>query len=151
MAKIITELSKEGLTSRVLKRNLSFSIIYDNGKDDETKDVESYFHFEFCPICNSELLKNEVLSPKFCYDEETNNMKIIKKIVTRIDMNCKNKCFVYTSQGSTHNINIFKDKYVIQTDDHNSIKNHMLKEIKKEIERLKKNERYVMKIFENNL
>lgn len=149
--KIVHELSREGLTSPEWRRKASFSIIYNNERGtEELKEIELYFNFESCPICEKKLFKEEYKMRRLIYDKEQNK-HFTKNVITRIDLNCKNKCFLYASYHDTHDIRIFDNKYLIKNDDHNSIKNQKIKEIKKEIERLRKNERYVMKIFENNL
>ncbi|MDF2534374.1 MAG: hypothetical protein K0R18_531 [Bacillales bacterium] len=148
VVKAVEHLNRERLTSTIGKRFLDFDVRYEDARDKEDpRDLELFFKKEHCPICGSELARKDRTRDIREYDQENKRYNIVSTTLMASRVDCKNKCFTYDADRSFHVFSIFGDLISINSESHKSIVNHKLKEVKKEIDRFKKNERYVFEIM----
>lgn len=127
VAVCVNQLHREDLVSSIRKRYMSFSVYEDyREKENNVIEHEILFDYEKCPICNNELHKASYFN----------------------QIHCKYTCFSYTHGHLTdHEVDIFKKKFSVPIDAHKSITGQFVKDVEKEILRMKKNNRYVAEIL----
>lgn len=147
----IQQLNREGLVSSIYKRYMSFYILGIEEPKKEKKNIKALFNFDNCPLCEKELVKTEHFH--HIYDENSNKhysqWDIKEKILISYTIKCENGCFYYDiyEKSYYHEIKVFDKRFSIPVDSHKSIINDMVAAVKKEINKLKKDEKYLVKLL----
>ena len=124
----VKQLQREGLVSPIYKKRLSFSVETNNERNLAKIQIpEKLFNYSYCPLCKNKLITNE----RYTYWEYS----------------CKYSCYNYEFYNNTHHINIFKTKLSLNDNAHKSIKGQFVKSVEKQIDKMKKNNRYLVEIL----
>jgi ribosomal protein S25 len=148
----VNKLMHEGITSSVSKRHKSFHVNYKQPQTHE-KEIDTIFRFDKCPVCDKELNKRDSFRTpgRWGFQKESSQDSIL------VDFNdsCKNGCFTHSGHKVNNcdyiKVTVFDKKFDFIPNVHKSIRNSMVKDIEKEIGRMKKNERYVIEILMKDL
>lgn len=126
----LKQLQKENLVSQINKRFLSFYVFTED--EPKVKEIlpKKIFNFKNCPLCGNELIANEYIPYWEGYS-----------------FKCKYSCYSYEYIINIHKINIFNREFCLKNDAHKSFKGQFIKDVKKQINKLKKNDRYLVEIL----